>query len=76
MDYEQAVNLSERALHGLGEHFDSVVILGTWMDEGKTQAVMLSCGNSFAVRGLIDRMKLELAQQDMDPESSFDLNDE
>ena len=52
MDKQQATDMIERLAASIGEHFDAVQIMVSWVDEGSTCAVSKGTGNFYARLGL------------------------
>lgn len=48
----QKIDVVKKALHDLGEHFESVQILATFVEEGQTLRSFSGCGNWYARQGM------------------------
>ncbi len=69
----------EKALHDLGEHFDAVQILSTFVEEGVTMRCFQGTGNFYARQGmahefintdLAEEMGAQIAKQLNPPDES------
>jgi hypothetical protein len=63
------IQVLEKALHELGEHFEAVQILATWVEEGETQRAFRGTGNYYARLG----MAHDFIQEDAAVESANQL---
>jgi len=56
MSDKEKIEIVDRAVNQLGEHFEAVQILVSFMSEGNTQMIQRGAGNWYARRGMAHTM--------------------
>ena len=75
MTCEEATKLVGQTAKNIGEHFDSVLILTTWTEDGVTRWAYLGSGNSITWSGMARDYLTNLDQNELADKLSKAMSD-